>query len=287
MRIDTGALSDHHAERVLLTRARRGDLEALRGLVHRYASLVWAACAQVTADESEATRRFGECWEAVLGSLDTARRSPDLAGMILRLCHGRLVECVPEERAARAVASAHQLAADSSAFVEAPPPAVLSVTDGLAGHAERLRRLTETRRVSRRRSTTLPAAVGLAVVVGVVAAFVVASRPTPQGFLARCLRARVATADLVPRFRDVVSPPFEASEREGPEARQYEEIGLVLEELVNLPKDADMQQVVRLQRRVQALDLVDFAAHEADRAPAGNRAVLNEVCLVLEELVNL
>jgi hypothetical protein len=278
--------SDQRAERVLLTRARRGELEALRGLVHRYASLVWAACAQVTADEAAAAARFAECWDAVLDSLGTARR-PDLAMLILEVCRDRLVETAPEDAVEHAIASAHHLASEGSAFLEAPPSALLSVTDRLAEHAERLRRETGDRRAGRQRAIILPSAVGLALLVGVAAAFVVASRASTDDFLARCLRNRVVASDLVPRYRDVVAPPFEVAEREPVEARQYEEVSLVLEELANLPRGVRSEQTARLQRRVQALDLVDFCADEAQKQRGANRTVMEEVGLVLEDLTNL
>jgi hypothetical protein len=284
---ETERASDQRAERVLLTRARRGELEALGGLVHRYASLVWAACAQVTADETAAATRFAECWDAVLDSLGTARRSPDLAMSILEVCRERLAETAPEEAVERAIASAHQLASESSAFLEAPPAALRPVTDRLAEHGERLRRETADRRASRQRSIILPSALGLALLVGAVAAVIGASHPSTEDFLARCLRNRVVASDLVPRYRDIVAPPFEVAERQPAEARQYEEVGLVLEELANMPRDARAEQAARIQRRAQALDLIDFCANEAEKQRGANRTVMEEVCLVLEELASL
>jgi len=278
---------DQRAERVLLTRARRGELEALGGLVHRYASLVWAACAQLTADEAAAAVRFAECWDAVLRSLGTVRRRPDLALLILDVCRGRLAETAPADAVERAIASAHHLASEASAFVEAPPAALIPVTDSLADHAERLRRETADRRAGRQRSVILPGAVALALVAGTVAAFIAASHPSTEDFLARCLRDRVLASDLVPRYRDVVAPPFEVAERQPAEARQYEEVGLVLEELANMPRRVEIEQIARIQRRVQALDLIDFCAHEAEKQRGANRSVMEEVCLVLEELANL
>jgi len=284
---ETEPASDQRAERVLLTRARRGELETLRGLVHRYASLVWAACAQVTADEAAAAARFGECWDAVLDSLGTARRRPDLAMLILEVCQERLAETAPEEAVERAIASAHHLASESSAFLEAPSAALLPVTDRLAEHGERLRRETADRRASRQRTILLPSAVALALLVGAVAAVVGASHPSTEDFLARCLRNRVVAGDLVPRYRDIVAPPFEVAERQPAEARQYEEVGLILEELANMPAGVQAEQTARIQRRVQALDLIDFCAHEAEEQRGANRTVMEEVCLVLEELTNL
>ena len=285
--MDTETRADHRAERLLLSRARRGEMEAVRGLLHRYASLVWAACALVTTDEDEAAERFGECWDAILRSLGSARRAPDLAGMILGKCQACLAEAAPEDRVARAIASAHQLAAEGSAYLEAPAEALAPVTDSLSQHAERLERETADRRARRRHGVILPAGAGVAILAGAIAAYVSASRPSTEDFLARRIRDHVVGSDLVPRFRDVVQPPFEVSELEGPELRQYEEISLVLEEIANLPPEVDAEQAARLQRRVEALDLVDFAAHEAEKTRGANQAVMNEVCLVLEEVANL
>ncbi|MGQ9732346.1 MAG: hypothetical protein ACUVX8_13890, partial [Candidatus Zipacnadales bacterium] len=65
-----------------------------------------------------------------------------------------------------------------------------------------------------------------------------------------------------------------------------EQISLVLEELANQPEELKAEQLMRLKRRVDALDLVDFAVYEAANGMT-NRQVLAEVALVLEELTNL
>ena len=284
---DREAAGDRHAERVLLARARRGELEALRGLVHRYASLVWAASAQVAPDEEAAAALFGECWESVLGSLGGAGRTPDLGGTVLRLCEGPLLAVAPEERVAGAIASARQLAAEEGVGLEVPPAALMAATDGLVEHAERLERETADRRAGRRRRLVLPIALAVGLLGGAVAAYVTTSRTPTEDFAARRLRERVIVSDLVPQFRDIVVPPFEAVDRRAPEARQYEEISLVLEELANMPKDVDAEQLARLGRRVEGLDLVDFAAGEAEKLRGANRVIMGEVCYVLEGLANL
>lgn len=285
--LSQGELSaDLHAERVLLSRARQGDLDALRGLVHRYASLVWAVCAQI-AEEEAAARRFAECWETVLSSLSRARRSPDLAGMILRYCYECLRDEGSEERLSRAIASAQELAADSRSVVEVPEAALLAVVQRLCVHSERLQKETADRRSARRRWLLSAIGIAIALVGGIGAAYEAASRPLPSDVVARSLRSRIVSSDLVPRFRDVVTPPFEAVERQPPEARRYEEIGLVLEELANVPTDVRAQELTRLKRRVEILDLVDFASREAEMLRGANAIVMQEVCLVLEELTNL
>lgn len=278
---------DRHAERVLLARARQGELEALRGLVHRYASLVWAASAQVAADESAAAALFEACWDTILRSLGGARRTPDLAGTVLALCEGPLLTAASQERVAGALVSARQLAADHAVGLEVPAAALLAVTDRLAEDGERLERETAARHARHRRRIVLPLALALGVLAGAAAAVVTASRAPTEDFLARCLRTRVVAGDLVPQFQDVVLPPFEAVERPAPEARQYEEIGLVLEQLANEPDDVRATDLRRLQPRIEGLDLIDFAAGEAEKLRGANRAVMADVCLVLEELANL
>jgi hypothetical protein len=284
---DDETSGDRYAERVLLARARGGDLEALRGLVHRYASLVWAACAQVAPDEAAASVLFGQCWEAVLGSLHSARREPGLDGTVLRLCEAPLREVASEGRVAGALIAARELAADRSLGLEVPTAALLVVTDRLAEHGERLERETEDRRAGRRRRLVLPVALAVGLIAGGLAAWVSASRAPTEDYLARRLRERVTTGGLVSRFQDVVLPPFEAIERPAPDARLYEEIGLVLEELANLPGNTRAAQLSRLQQRVVSLDLIDFAASEAEELRGADRTVMAEVCVMLEELVNL
>ncbi len=283
----TEGSADRHAERVLLARARRGELEALRGLVHRYASLVWAATAQVAADEATAAVLFSECWDTVLRSLSGARRTPDLGGMVLTLCEGPLLSRAPGERVARALASARELAGEEGVGLALPSGTLAAVTDRLEEHGARLARETAERRVRRQRRVILPVLLALGLLGGAVAAWVSASRTPADDLLARRLRQRVIAEDLVPQFRDIVLPPFEPVERATPEARQYEEISLVLEELANAPKDVRAAEFMRLGRRVEGLDLVDFAAGEAERLRGANRSVMGEVCYALEELANL
>jgi hypothetical protein len=207
--------------------------------------------------------------------------------MVLRRCREPLLAAAAEGRVAGALASARQLAADTGGSLGVPAPAVEAVTHALAGHGERLAQEMAGRRAGRRRRIVLPIALLVGLAIGGAVAAVTATRTSTDDFLARRLRERVVVGDLVPQFRDVVEPPFEAAERQAPVARQYEEISLVLEELANMPKDVTAGQTARLQRRIEALDLVDFSAGEADRLQGANRTLMAEVCQVLEELTNL
>ncbi len=278
---------DRRAERALLTRARRGDIEALRGLLHRYASVVWSVCALVSGDEKEAAGRFADCWSEILDSLSDLHREPDIAGMLLDACREHLSDSVPARQIQKAVASAAHLALDDGQAIEVPPAVATSVAEMLDAHAARLAEQTTQRRGARRQKVILPAAALAAIVVGLAIAYYGASRPSWDETVARCIRLRIVESDLVPRFRDCVSPPFAVEEREAVEARQFEEASLVLEELSNAPVKLKRRHFVHLARRVRGLELVDFAWDQAEKGPKTDRATMQQVALVLEELANL
>lgn len=278
---------DGQAERALLTRARRGDLEALRGLLHRYASVVWSVCALVSRDEQETAGRFQDCWREILGSLGALHRGPDIAGMLLNACRAHLAGSVARARIDRAVESAAHLAIEDQDAIQVPASVLVTVADALEEHAARLAEQTAERRGSRRQRVILPAALFAAVLVGLLVAYYVGSRPSPDEVVARAVRLRIVSGDLVPRFRDCVSPPFAVEERDSVETRQFEETSLVLEELSNAPVKLKRKHFVHLARRVRALDLADFARQEAERAARADRPVMEQAALVLEEVANL
>jgi len=278
--------SDSRAERALLAMARRGDLEALRGMLHRYSSVLWAACALASQNEPEASERFADAWNHILRSLGTARRSPDLAGLLLSVCGARLAESLPPDAVRRAVNSAAQMAARGEAL-EAPSGAMRAIEESLANYGERLAQETVDRRARRRERAILPGGLALALLVGLLVAHHAAMRPTAADIAARTLRHEVVAGDMVTRFRDCVSPPFVVTDREPAEARQYEQIGLVLEELSNAPASLRSAQLADLRQRVEALGLDDFALEQADRAPGDARQDLLRIALVLEEIANL
>jgi len=284
---DSTHQADRRAERALLTRARRGDLEALRGLVHRYASVVWATCALVSEDEREAAEWFAGCWDRVLSSLGSLQRAPDIGGMLLNECRAHLAPSLPESQVAKAVASAAHLAPEDQEAIEVPPAVLIAVADRLETHAARLADETAQRRSGRRQKVIVPLALLAAIVAGLSVAYYAASRPSADETVARCIRLRVVESDLVPRFRDCVSPPFAVEERDPAEARQFEQASLVLEELSNAPSRLNREHVAHLARRVRGLDLVDFAWGQVEKSPAGDRAVMEQVALALEEIANL
>jgi hypothetical protein len=125
------------------------------------------------------------------------------------------------------------------------------------------------------------------VLAGVAFAYQAAMRPSPADIAARTLRHEVVAGDMVTRFRDCVSPPFVVTDRDPAETRQYEQIGLVLEELSNAPANLRSHQLADLRQRVEALDLDDFALEQADRAPGDTRQELLRIALALEEIANL
>jgi hypothetical protein len=133
----------------------------------------------------------------------------------------------------------------------------------------------------------LPVALVGAIAVGLLVAYRVASRPSPQDLIARCVRLRVVESDLVPRLRDCVSPPFAIEEADTVITRQFEQVSLVLEELSNAPPKTRRENVAHLARRVRGLDLVDFAQERSEKALGRDREVLEQVALVLEEISNL
>jgi hypothetical protein len=277
---------DGRAERTLLTMARRGDVEALRGMLHRYSSTVWAACALTSTDEAQAAARFAEAWNHIFRSLVGAHRSPDLAGLLLSLCGARLGEFLPQEEVARALRSAAQIAA-AGETVDAPSEAVKGVEATLAEHAARLSTETEDRRGRRQDRLVLPGAVAGAVVVGLALALWAASRPGPTDIAARSVRTELLAGDLVTRLRDCASPPFSVTERDPAEMRQYEQIGLVLEEMANTPPNVTSDQLADLRRRIEAFGLVEFACEQADRTQGDARQDLFRIALALEEIANL
>jgi hypothetical protein len=112
-------------------------------------------------------------------------------------------------------------------------------------------------------------------------------RTTNPDFLARRVREQVIASDLVPRFQEVIVPPFEPVEREGPVLRLYGQVSLVLDEVANLPEDTTAEQLEPLQRRVESLDLPTFVAQEAEEARGADRLVLEQAGLILQEIVNL
>ncbi|MGQ9733055.1 MAG: hypothetical protein ACUVX8_17490, partial [Candidatus Zipacnadales bacterium] len=201
--------SNHRAERALLTRARRGEIDALRGLLHRHGSVVWATCALVAPDETEAERLFAECWEAVFGSLNESQRSPNLMGLILQVCQERLRQSAPADRVNRAITSASHLVTDDTAFVEVPTAASDRVMQALPIYAEQLQRERDRRRSRRRRGLSIPALALALMMAGVAVTYFTYARTSNRDLLAQCLRERVVSTDLVSRLRDVVLPPFD------------------------------------------------------------------------------
>ncbi len=284
---ERGSGPDRRAERALLTRARRGDLEALRGLLHRYASVVWTVCALVSEDEQQTADRFADCWSEILSSLGTLHRDPDIPGMLLNACREHLADTVPGPQIEKAVGSAAHLALDDQQAIEVPPAVLIAAADTLEIHAERLAQDTAERRGSRRQRVILPLALLAAIVLGLSVAYYAASRPSPDEVVARAVRLRIVRGDLVPRFRDCVSPPFAVEEREAAEVRQFEQASLVLEELSNAPAKLKRQHFVHLTRRVRGLDLVDFARRQTEKSPKADQVVMEQVALVLEEIANL
>jgi len=279
-------IPDSRAERALLTMARRGDLDAMRGMLHRYSSLVWSVCALASRDEPEAGQRFAEAWEHILTSLTTAHRSPDIAGLLLSQCGVRLAESLPEETVRRAVTSAGQMALTGEAL-EAPSSAMRAVEETLADHGARLLGETAERRRQRREQALLPGSLALAILIGLLVAYYTVSRPSPDDIAARALRAEVVASDLVTRLRDCASPPFAVTGPDPIEVRHYEEIGLVLEELSNASPNLRSRQLADLSRRVDSLGLDEFALEQADRVQGDTRQDLLRVALVLEELERL
>jgi hypothetical protein len=286
MTMETPPAPDRSAERALLTRARRGDVEALRGMLHRYSSLVWAACALAGADEREAGRYFREAWEHIFRSLSGADLSPDLPGLLLSLCGTQLATVVSEDTVRRSVASAAQLAVGGEAL-EVPAEALRPVEERLAEQSARLAAQTGERRASRRERMILPASLALAVIVGLAAAYRAGTRPTPADVAARALRAEVLEGDLVTRLRDCASPPLTVIDLDPVESRHFEEISLVLEELANYPARLRSAQLAGLRARIEALDLVDFALAQAEKAQGDTRQDLLRVAAALEEVTNL
>ncbi len=279
-------IPDSRAERALLTRARRGDPDALRGMLHRYSSLIWSVCALASRDEPEAGERFIDAWDHILRSLRTAHRSPDIAGLLLSLCGVRLTQWSPEDLVRRAVTSAGQMARKGETL-EAPAGAMRAVDEALAEHSTRLADETAQRHNRQRERALLPASVALAAVIGLSVAYHAVSRASPEDIVARALRAETVSGDLVTRLRDCASPAFAVTERDPVETRRYEEIGLVLEELSNMPTNVRSGQLGDLERRAGSLGLAEFALDEADRAPGDTRQDLLRIALVLEELSNL
>ena len=82
---------------------------------------------------------------------------------------------------------------------------------------------------------------------------------------------RILEGDLVPLFRDCVSPPFSVAERDPVETRRLEQVALVLEELANTPPEVTGEQVIHLKQRVNSQDLVDFIIFDHERTIAAAR----------------
>jgi hypothetical protein len=101
------------------------------------------------------------------------------------------------------------------------------------------------------------------------------------------LRAEVVEGDLLTRLRDAASPPFTVSTRDPVEGRPFEQIGLALEEMANMPPNLRGSQLTELGRRIEALGLAEFALEEAEKAPGDTRQDLLRIADVLEEISNL
>ena len=262
-------------------------MEALRALLHRYASVVWAACALACPDAPSAAAVFADTWHRVFSGLESARLSPDLAGLVLGICRARLLEGAGPEQVAKALASAGQLSSEGDVAVEVPPGALVPVAESVAQHGARLVRETEARRERRRRSLMLPVGLLLAVVVGLGVAALSAGRRSVGDVVAKGVRLRVIEGDLVPLFRDCVSSPFSVTERSPAETERFEQVGLILEELLNAPPDISRARLLRVRDRVVANELADFVCEKAEEATGDDRDVLCRVTLVLEEIGNL
>jgi len=279
--------SERRAERTLVSRARRGDVEALRALLNRFSSLVWAACTLSTPDHPVAVAVFHECWDRIFTLLTQSNLDPDLAGMVIGHCRRRLLETASPEPVEKALASAMQLTSAGEAVVHVPPEAIGPVGDLLDRHAERLAQDTFQVRARRHRGLVLPLGLLVAIIGGLVIARVGASGSGVGDDVAQAVRARVIEGDLVPLYRDCVSPPFSVSERDAVETRGLEQVALVLEELANTPPEVTGEQVIHLKRRVNSQDLVDFVVGRSERTSGDDRDVLLSVGLILEEIANL
>ncbi len=279
--------SDRRAERTLVSRSRRGDVEALRALLNRFSSLVWAACTLSTPDHPAAVAVFHECWDRIFTLLPQSNLDPDLAGTVIGHCRRRLLETASPEPVEKALASAMQLTSAGEAVVHVPPEAISPVGDLLNRHAKRLAQDALQRRARRHRGLLLPLGLLAAIVGGLVIAKVGASGASVGDVVARGVRARIIEGDLVPLFRDCVSPPFSVTERDAVETRGLEQVALVLEELANTPPEVTGEQLIHLKRRVNSQDLVDFIVGRAARTSGDDRNVLLSVGLILEEIANL
>jgi hypothetical protein len=271
-------------QRVLYFRCRRGEPEALAALLYSLVDRLYTAASYVVPDETTAVTTVAEAWH----DLAVLLQGPAVGGHVrrraFRLLRRRLVAHAGAEQVRKACRRAETEVDEG--LLSFPTGDLAVLLEAIPAHAELIAARARARKRRVRQGALL---------VGALVAFVMGYnlwlRGTTSNSAAEtklaCLRERVVRQDLVTALRDCAD---ELSDPEGAdryEAHLLRQVGLVLEELVNVQGARGGPVLGYLARRARQESLGRNLADLMAEREGLDRRELSQAQLVLEEVESL